>query len=319
MHSSYLGPGDFLPTTVFKNRINTININRLSGNPFKLVLVVDRKELLSEYMARVSRSIRDLIIVASTRENNEESFLPDFAFASDEWIDLFRFPPDSKLLLINVGRNLRVNELHEFPDTESLLDSNVLCSFPDRLIGVPPVSIIPQVLSEQLSLDLIEEGLSRKHKKIIYQSIHKSRTHIVCSKMKCEEIDDILSKTVFPEAEKAFACEINQREPYKICVYDSNSCDFLADHRDSDPPYTHRRLGLSITLNTDYKGGELIFPEYQDVIGVEQSRASVVFSGRLMHRINPVTMGSRWSLVTFLFNRIDQRIGLDYSDCEINK
>ena len=318
MKSDFLVPGDFLPAKVLKSQSSKINIERLSGEPFQIIIIFEKNDVYSEEITKINQSKPKTIII-SPIESENASDIPDHIFNDRHYTRRFRFKASTKFLLIEINRNLRINNISEHVSIESLLISHSQIDQTDRLASPPPILIIPQALTNQLCMDLVEKGYSCERQRFIYNSSHKSRQHIVCDDEECRKIDRIFLKSVIPEVEKVFCCEINQREPYKICSYDADSRGFLSDHRDSDPPYTHRRLGMSVTLNDDFQGGELLFPEYRRLTEITPSKSAIVFSGQLMHSVSPVTQGMRWSLVTFLFNKGDHRSEFDYSSCEIKK
>lgn len=56
-----------------------------------------------------------------------------------------------------------------------------------------------------------------------------------------------------------------------------------------------RKLSMSIILNDEYEGGEFEFFGQQQVIG--KRGTIIVFPSYMMHRVKPVTKGTRYSLV----------------------
>lgn len=58
-----------------------------------------------------------------------------------------------------------------------------------------------------------------------------------------------------------------------------------------------RKLSMSIILNDEYEGGEFEFFGQQQVIG--KRGTIIVFPSYMMHRVKPVTKGTRYSLVTW--------------------
>ena len=61
----------------------------------------------------------------------------------------------------------------------------------------------------------------------------------------------------------------------------------------------HRKLSFSLQLSSldDYEGGTLEFFASKNVNGVYQQGTLTVFPSFLMHRVTPVTQGTRWALV----------------------
>ena len=56
---------------------------------------------------------------------------------------------------------------------------------------------------------------------------------------------------------------------------------------------------MSLNLNDDFEGGELVFPEYAAVRVSPPAGAAAVFSCSLLHAVGPVTRGRRYALTTF--------------------
>ena len=59
-----------------------------------------------------------------------------------------------------------------------------------------------------------------------------------------------------------------------------------------------RKLSMTIVLNDDYEGGELQFFAEKTLIK-EQTGTVIVFPSYMVHRVNPITKGTRYSLVVW--------------------
>ena len=74
---------------------------------------------------------------------------------------------------------------------------------------------------------------------------------------------------------------------------------FFGAHRDNGAPATaDRAFAVSLNLNDDFEGGELVFPEYAGLKVSPPTGAAAVFSCSLLHRALPVTRGRRFVLTT---------------------
>ncbi len=107
-----------------------------------------------------------------------------------------------------------------------------------------------------------------------------------------------------PEIQKAFAYKANRFEGFKIGCYTGDDAGFFAAHRDNLSPATaHRAFALSLNLNAPehYDGGGLRFPEYGPDLYRPRRGEALVFSGSHLHEVQPVTRGSRFVLLSFLF------------------
>ena len=75
---------------------------------------------------------------------------------------------------------------------------------------------------------------------------------------------------------------------------------FFGAHRDNGAPTTaDRAFAVSLNLNDDFEGGELVFPEYAGVRVSPPAGGAAVFSCSLLHQVLPVTRGRRFVLTTF--------------------
>ncbi len=102
--------------------------------------------------------------------------------------------------------------------------------------------------------------------------------------------------------------KISACEPMQITRYKKNGhYDFHFDgngftrkHKPEDELLhgTARKLSMSIILNQDYKGGEFEFLEDGSSIKAETGTI-IVFPSYMMHRVKPITKGTRYSLVAW--------------------
>jgi PKHD-type hydroxylase len=63
-----------------------------------------------------------------------------------------------------------------------------------------------------------------------------------------------------------------------------------------------RKLSMSILLNDDYEGGEFEF--YPNVKLSPKKSDAIIFPSYMLHRVNPVTKGIRYSLVAWFVGDI---------------
>ena len=59
-----------------------------------------------------------------------------------------------------------------------------------------------------------------------------------------------------------------------------------------------RKLSMTIVLNKNYEGGEFEFFSETDLIK-EKTGTVIVFPSYMVHRVNPITKGTRYSLVVW--------------------
>jgi len=102
--------------------------------------------------------------------------------------------------------------------------------------------------------------------------------------------------------------EISACEPMQITKYEKDGhYDFHYDGdgftRFNNPSnkFLHRmtrKLSMTIVLNEDYEGGEFEFFEDKNLIK-EKMGTVIVFPSYMVHKVRPVTSGTRYSLVAW--------------------
>jgi predicted 2-oxoglutarate/Fe(II)-dependent dioxygenase YbiX len=114
-------------------------------------------------------------------------------------------------------------------------------------------------------------------------------------------ISDRLAYRIGPELVKVFAYDRQfSFDAHVVLSYSAQGQHFFGAHRDNGAPTTaDRAFAVSLNLNDDYDGGELIFPEYAGVRIRPPAGAAAVFSCSLLHEALPVTRGRRFVLTTF--------------------
>lgn len=130
----------------------------------------------------------------------------------------------------------------------------------------------------------------------------RRRDHVVADPGLLRDLTQHVGRRIIPAVRKAFAFEATAFEGFKVGAYDAIDEGFFDAHRDNLSVATaHRRFAVSINLNDDYEGGELVFPEYSDAGQRPAAGEALVFSGSLLHAVRPVTRGRRLVLLSFLF------------------
>ena len=95
----------------------------------------------------------------------------------------------------------------------------------------------------------------------------------------------------------------NDQLQYTIYEGDGGHYDW---HADLGPSISNRKLSCVIQLSdpNDYEGGDLQLNNGSGVVTIEKKKGRVVFfSSFVLHRVTPVTNGTRISLVTWLSGR----------------
>lgn len=97
---------------------------------------------------------------------------------------------------------------------------------------------------------------------------------------------------------------ISQMDPAMLLKYEAQRTDHYEWHVDSGPSNSSRKLSFSLQLSApeDYDGGELEFlpPVDCDGQGMRSRGALIVFPAFHLHRVTPLTRGTRHALVGWL-------------------
>lgn len=89
----------------------------------------------------------------------------------------------------------------------------------------------------------------------------------------------------------------------QLARYDASELGFFRWHSDTVPEDTTRKISISVPLSDpdEYAGGEFEFNENGAITAVPQRAGyPVIFPSWLLHRVAPVTRGSRYSLVAWV-------------------
>ena len=102
---------------------------------------------------------------------------------------------------------------------------------------------------------------------------------------------------------KAFAVDITRHEDLHIARYVGERGGNKMGHRDNTSPATsYRRFALSMPLNDDYEGGEIVFREYSPRGYRPDPGTAIIFSSSLLHEVLETTKGVRYNLISHLYN-----------------
>lgn len=117
-------------------------------------------------------------------------------------------------------------------------------------------------------------------------------------------------RRLVPEIRKAYQFEVTRIERHIVACYDAGRGGFFRAHRDNTTKGTaHRRFAVTINLNAEeFEGGELRLPEFGDKSYRAPTGGAVVFSCSLLHEALPVTKGTRYAYLPFLYNDEDAKV-----------
>lgn len=117
------------------------------------------------------------------------------------------------------------------------------------------------------------------------------------------ELQRRIQRRLIPELKKAFQFEATRMERYIVACYSAEDGGHFRPHRDNTTSGTmHRRFAVSINLNCDFDGGDLVFPEYGQKTYRPAPGGAVVFSCSLQHGVKKVTRGQRYAFLPFLYD-----------------
>ncbi len=112
-----------------------------------------------------------------------------------------------------------------------------------------------------------------------------------------------IKQRLVPQIERAFQFKVTRMERYLVARYDAGSGGWFRPHKDNTTLGTaHRRFAVSINLNADFTGGDLRFPEFGPRTYRPPMGGAVVFSCSLLHEATPVTSGTRYCTLPFLYD-----------------
>jgi predicted 2-oxoglutarate/Fe(II)-dependent dioxygenase YbiX len=113
-----------------------------------------------------------------------------------------------------------------------------------------------------------------------------------------------IQRRVAPQIQRAFQFSATRMERYLIAAYDAQIGGYFRPHKDNTTLGTaHRRFAVSINLNAEeYDGGDLRFPEFGPRTYRPPTGGAVVFSCSLLHEATPVTRGTRYCILPFLYD-----------------
>jgi predicted 2-oxoglutarate/Fe(II)-dependent dioxygenase YbiX/peroxiredoxin len=200
----------------------------------------------------------------------------------------------------------------------------VLRSLPDvdDAAGVPlsaPVLIVPRVFDFPLCDTLVQfyEKLGGKDSGFLLD-VNGKTTRVVDHRLKRrsdltvahpqlrEAIRSQIVRRLLPPIERFFQFQATRMDRYIVACYDSAVGGHFYRHRDNvNVGAQHRRFAVTINLNRDYDGCDLVLPEF----GRHSYRAphggALVFSCGALHQVTPITRGRRYAFLAFLYGEAD--------------
>jgi predicted 2-oxoglutarate/Fe(II)-dependent dioxygenase YbiX/peroxiredoxin len=139
---------------------------------------------------------------------------------------------------------------------------------------------------------------------------HKRRSdHLIQDQEAIDIARRLVRRRIVPEIRKAHQFEVTRMERFIVGCYTAETSGHFRPHRDNTTKGTaHRRFAVSIGLNEDYEGGELVFPEFGPRRYRSTTGLAIVFSCSLLHMVRPVTAGRRFVFLPFLYDDAAARL-----------
>ena len=121
-----------------------------------------------------------------------------------------------------------------------------------------------------------------------------------------ETIRGQIVRRLAPAIECFFQFSATRMDRYIVACYDSAIGGHFHRHRDNvNVGAQHRRFAVTINLNNDYDGCDLVFPEFGRRTYRAPHGGAIVFSCGALHQVTPVTRGKRYAFLAFLYGEAD--------------
>ena len=121
-----------------------------------------------------------------------------------------------------------------------------------------------------------------------------------------EVIRNRIALRLVPEIERFFQFQATRMDRHLVSCYDSAVAAHFYRHRDNiNAGAQHRRFAVTINLNKEFDGGDLVFPEFGRRTYRAPRGSAIVFSCGALHQVTPVTRGKRYAFLAFLYGEAD--------------
>ena len=233
-----------------------------------------------------------------------------------------------KLRIVELTPLRQIRLYHDDPvDLTSLLETTMnraqrIDADAEARWGPPhaPVLLVPNVLSEEECVRLVDSFETRTPFMIrppragevagdyripVYEHDRQDRVdQILRDRNTLALLDERLFGRVVPLIQKAFAFKVTQREDLHIARYVGARGGHTMGHRDNTSAATaYRRFALSMPLNDDYAGGEIVFREFSPRGYRPAPGTALIFSSSLLHEVLETTAGVRYNLISHLYSQ----------------
>lgn len=224
-----------------------------------------------------------------------------------------------------IDPTLRIVAIHALDEAEAMFERLRNLGTAEDHAGVPtpaPVLIVPRIFEPAFCRQLIElywaeggavSGVMREVDGMtvpVVDDFKKRRDANITDEALKSQIRARLALRLSPQIERALGFKATRLERYIVARYDAEEGGYFRPHRDNTTKGTaHRRFAVSINLNAEeHEGGDLRFPEYGRRTYRPPTGGAVVFSCSLLHEATPVTRGTRYAFLPFLYDDAGETI-----------
>jgi predicted 2-oxoglutarate/Fe(II)-dependent dioxygenase YbiX/peroxiredoxin len=249
------------------------------------------------------------------------SFIADYDGAISRAFDAAEMP---RTIVLDPMLRAVANIPWDLPEGHAKTVHDVLHSLPsvDDSAGVPltaPVLIVPRVFDFPLCEFLCQfyDKLGGRDSGFLLDADGKTST-VVDYRLKRrndlgivrpeirEAVRSQIVRRLVPAVDRFFQFAATRMDRYIVACYDSGIGGHFHRHRDNiNVGGQHRRFAVTINLNKDYDGCDLVFPEFGRRTYRAPHGGAVVFSCGALHQVTPVTRGRRYAFLAFLYGEAD--------------
>jgi predicted 2-oxoglutarate/Fe(II)-dependent dioxygenase YbiX len=312
---------DFLPDFFLINQVKTIHSASMAGK--KWVLFVSNKtDVIKNFQLQILtqmklyESLKDISIFATFELTDNLVSGNIYHIKDSELAQFFLEEPLSSNVISSfvIDVNLKIISKQVFATNDFEANIHLILSSLAQDFGEDPLLIpvlrVPSVFDKEFCQFLVkhfqdneEQIQGRIGSNPELKEKFKKSVHVNVNPSLANEIDNKLILSLIPAIERVFDKRISHRVAYKIACYDSSDNSFFTSHRDNqDPGMTFRRIGMSISLNDDWDGGGICFPEFSKKPFKLPVGDALIWPASLLHQVSPITKGKRFVLISFLYD-----------------
>ena len=215
----------------------------------------------------------------------------------------------------------------DYPTGHAATVREVLRTLPDvdDSAGVPftaPVLMVPRVFDFSLCDVLIQFyekiggqdsgfllDVDGKTQRMVDYRLKRRNDLAVAHPQLREAIRCQIVRRLLPPIERFFQFQATRMDRYIVACYDSAVGGHFYRHRDNvNIGAQHRRFAVTINLNKDYDGCDLVLPEFGRRAYRAPHGGAMVFSCGALHQVTPVTRGRRYAFLAFLYGEADAAV-----------